>query len=349
MAEDIKNKQREPFWDFVKGVAILLMLLGHSIQFGQGLDYFQSYACFDSYIFKCIYGFHMPLFMLVSGFLFYNSIQKRNLFELVKNLFFRIVVPLLSFSIISFIILKHNGISSLNLIPLIKSTIHHFLSSLWFLWAVLYSSLLLGVSNKLKIDRIWIQTVMVAALYCIPDYLNTCNFKFMYPYFLFGYFVKKNNLLQVIRGKELITGIFSIGIYLLLITLFYTSDTYIYTTQIYIFKGDGVSFHLYNDALRLIVGFLGIAGCISLLKYMYDKAALNQTYYVLTDLGRKSLGIYCFQDLIVSYIPKITPPNTTPMLTLFITFVGLLIISYSLTKICNSNKILNSVFLGGRN
>ena len=69
------------FLNFLKGLAIFLMIWGHCIQIciPQGMDYFENT------VFKIIYSFHMPLFMLISGYLFYYSSQKRNLSELLKH------------------------------------------------------------------------------------------------------------------------------------------------------------------------------------------------------------------------------------------------------------------------
>lgn len=91
----------------------------------------------------------------------------------------------------------------------------------------------------------------------------------------------------------------------------FTSDTLIYTTQVYLFKGDGVLMHLYNDLLRLAVGFFGVLGCVSLTKYCLEKRGCGTIVQALSKLGIKSLGIYCFQDLVVKYIPQITPPYYT--------------------------------------
>ena len=57
------------------------MLWGHSIQYScmDQFDFFENSA------FKFIYSFHMPLFMLISGYLFYYSCQKRTLWELLTH------------------------------------------------------------------------------------------------------------------------------------------------------------------------------------------------------------------------------------------------------------------------
>lgn len=48
--------------DVLKGIATLAVLLGHAIQRGLIVGYE------NNIIFKIIYSFHMPLFILLSGF-----------------------------------------------------------------------------------------------------------------------------------------------------------------------------------------------------------------------------------------------------------------------------------------
>lgn len=58
MAE--KAKTRNEYLDFLKGLAIILVVTGHCIQI--------SYINFDeNVIFKVIYSFHMPFFMFLAG------------------------------------------------------------------------------------------------------------------------------------------------------------------------------------------------------------------------------------------------------------------------------------------
>lgn len=53
--------------DSLKGVLIILVVLGHAIQ-----ETLKD-GCFDNHLWNCIYSFHMPAFMAVSGFLSYRG------------------------------------------------------------------------------------------------------------------------------------------------------------------------------------------------------------------------------------------------------------------------------------
>lgn len=55
-----RNKERDLLLDFAKGVAIILVVLGHTFQ-GQTEKFDESYG------FRFIYSFHMPLFAFLAG------------------------------------------------------------------------------------------------------------------------------------------------------------------------------------------------------------------------------------------------------------------------------------------
>lgn len=76
MAEYVK---RDGYLDFLKGLAVVLVVVGHCIQFGQGEAILQGGTFFDDWAFGSIYSFDMPLFVLISGWLFGDSIERHGL------------------------------------------------------------------------------------------------------------------------------------------------------------------------------------------------------------------------------------------------------------------------------
>ena len=65
----MQEEKREIFIDIAKGIAILLMIIGHVIK--------------NFYAIRFIFSFHMPLFIITSGYFF----KDRKLKEEVKILF----------------------------------------------------------------------------------------------------------------------------------------------------------------------------------------------------------------------------------------------------------------------
>ena len=68
-----RNTERIKSLDVSKGIAIFLMLYGHCIQYCSN----NEFDFHDDSVSRFIGSINMPLFMLISGYLFYFSCQKR--------------------------------------------------------------------------------------------------------------------------------------------------------------------------------------------------------------------------------------------------------------------------------
>lgn len=90
---------REKDIDLLRGGAVILVLWGHAIQYmSQGkLDFYENI------VFRFIYGFHMALFMTISGYLFWYSNQKYEFLPLMRKTFRNILHPLIVWSTVSFL------------------------------------------------------------------------------------------------------------------------------------------------------------------------------------------------------------------------------------------------------
>lgn len=81
------KKERLNYLDIIKGVGILLVILGHIYEN-------------NNYIHIWIYSFHMPLFYFVSGITFKTE-KYTNIINLLKNKFKYLGVPYVVFNIIN--------------------------------------------------------------------------------------------------------------------------------------------------------------------------------------------------------------------------------------------------------
>ena len=71
-----KTKNRELLPDILRGFAIVLVVLGHCIQEGSGEQFKLDTMYFNDKVYQFIYSFHMPLFMLISGYFAWDSMEK---------------------------------------------------------------------------------------------------------------------------------------------------------------------------------------------------------------------------------------------------------------------------------
>ena len=189
------GKKRNDYIDIVKGIAIVLVVIGHCIQFGSGKAYFLEGDYFSNPVFKFIYSFHMPLFMLVSGYLFYYSIN-RDVWSIIKSKFIGIILPLISWHTLYQFICIING-DHISFRVFFLSYFH----TLWFLRALFYSCLLILFVNRLFKDNIIAYVIIFVAMLFIPDYRLPAIFVFTIPYFYLGYLFNKTKGIQIGRAS----------------------------------------------------------------------------------------------------------------------------------------------------
>lgn len=92
------SKSRNIYFDILKGIAIILVAYGHVLQtFNSNWE--------SSIIGKTIYAFHMPLFMLISGYFFYPSVKKTDYNHFIKKRFIHLYLPSLMWGLFSCFIL----------------------------------------------------------------------------------------------------------------------------------------------------------------------------------------------------------------------------------------------------
>ena len=146
MINDKEN--RVEFIDVAKGIAIILMIIGHVVL--NGIER------------NIIFSFHMPLFIIVSGFLFHEKPIKQE----IKNLFFKLFLPT-TILIISVFFLKNvsefgfwdtlsNCLKVITVCWSHKWKIDYSFDNtgvLWFIYALIIVRLLFLLNKKIAKDN----------------------------------------------------------------------------------------------------------------------------------------------------------------------------------------------------
>lgn len=293
-----ENKERM-FINILRGVAIFLMIWQHCVQhcIPDGIDFFENY------IVKFICSFHMPLFMLISGYLFYASLNKREFKEIINHR----VKSLLHVAVVGgiFIWLLTDMILNIALKGyhiLVGGKWLSSITSLWFIWSVLVSTLIVSFAYK-KVNKAWLRILCLIfgvfiVLFFPAGELNL----YMYPYFLIGFFYAKHRekfnsiIFKVI--KHLMIPIF------IVLFLFYEKRHYIYTSGIFCI---GYSFWEFVEInlFRWLIGLVGSIAVIDICKLVFDLFMRKRTTMPkknpLAYLGEKSLQMYVLQSIIVTF------------------------------------------------
>lgn len=355
--------KRNKYIDLFRGVCISLVVLGHCIQYGMGTEYSENGLYYSNTIFKIIYSFHMPAFMLISGFLFAYSTRRKTFTDLVKTKVKTLIIPLLLWLTAEFIVVQ---ISTGNIfrVSLIESGKKYVLfcleNRLWFLWAVFYCSMIVAVVELIGGDnkriQIWIYVLIGCVSIILPNYFSSDLYKYMYPYFLVGYFFSnwkgRTALLEQYAVSNTIRRCFfcaNLALFTVLI-IFFDKGKYIYTTGITVHGANVVEAvqQLQINMYRWTIGFIGTA-MLAQVVYLFFKSKVSWLNNIFIELGKCSMGIYIISGfcntILSTYIDEITDfvPLVIGMETLMV-----LGVSYLLTKSIQKIRLLNICLLGGR-
>ena len=170
------QKSRLALVDVVRGLAILLVVFGHSIV-SSDTNYLSNFS------FNIIYSFHMPLFFTVSGYLL--KVPKDRL-KWIKNKAIYLLVPHIVINLIAYFIptcALANGSNSY-LSWLEKAFLYN--QGEWFLWTLFCALCIMTLKGK------WL--VIVTALvvfYPGPDILGIQSLQWFLPFVLIGRTIAK--------------------------------------------------------------------------------------------------------------------------------------------------------------
>jgi len=291
--------------DIAKGIAIWLVIWGHTIQY----CYAGNMAFYENPVFRFIYGFHMPFFMIISGYLFWKSCKRTDFNGIVKKQFVNIAYPLFVW----------NGIDGICMLLYKRMEIHSFvdivrllyasLKGLWFLWSVLIISVLAAFVHfhfSNKIERLIGYIAGFIILMILPGKIEPCKTMniWMYPYFMTGFFwagMEGHSIKEKIKECNLKYG--AIVLYPVLLHYFHAKD-YIYTSGINpINSAYGFVEQIQIDVYRWIVGYIGIVFMIVILCGLFRKVNVSKILYILFGkLGQITLQIYVMQRLLLEEI-----------------------------------------------
>lgn len=258
--------KREDWIDAVRGLAIYLVVLGHCIQYATPNNY--DYNANE--LFTLIYSFHMPLFMCVSGYLFFGTLERYDLLHTLLSKLKGIMVPCAVWGLVTYIVdILCNGSQDISLWGYINYTIY----SNWFLWAVFYCSLAGMVIYYVFKGNILAYIIFVLVNFLTPVFFNLDGAKRMLPFFLMGMLANKYGLREKLGERGYMAAIGIIYVLSMLITPL---------------------------RIEIITGTFG-SGLICGIFYCLCK---KYKMSLLRKLGKVSIGIYLLSGIIFWFLIK---------------------------------------------
>ena len=347
------NKRNQNI-DVCKGILIILVVFGHSLQYGFGPDYLQSQAFYNDLVFRAIYAFHMPLFMLISGYYFFYS-NKKDYSLILQTKLKSIGIPFFFYCTFEFILTMWLSPETIN--NAYTRYINYLRYNMWFLSSVLFNMIVIATishaigNNKRKLSTIILFLLFILSFIVPDDLLFSRNHTFMFGFFLLGYYLNTNGFQLSKNGKVKINKILVLSILFAFAVCYFRHDIFVYTTGVCIIT-DGVfnEKQLFVDILRIMIGIIGCFWMLSICSLFnrFDHFILKK----LMHYGRISLGIYGFQTILYFLIKFIMEKYSINFphyyyIPIIITLVVLLL-SELILRLCARNKVTKLMFLGGR-
>ncbi len=294
IVSNIKLNNRNLYIDFVRGCAMLLVLLHHC----------------GSPFRNIILLFHMPLFFILSGYTYYlidNKFYEGNILSYVKNRFKKIIIPYFVFEFINALIyiaiqvFKHN-IKAISLSSMLYSIItciniesyYGITLRLWFFPCIFISSILLFIT--LKYANTPIKKVLSFVIFLVLSYVTSNLIVVRLPFtidismlataymligFLGGFLIDKYKLNEKVLLDLLIAGL-AIVICAIL-CYFYDSKMLMYENQ-------------YGDFfVSILVGLFGSISFIIIINYFYKLMLIilfKYIQYFVIWFSQNSLAIF---------------------------------------------------------
>jgi fucose 4-O-acetylase-like acetyltransferase len=184
--------KRIPWFDNIKGVLIFLVVFGHLIEVYRGLEGNETVK----YLYDIIYFFHMPLFIMISGYLF-----RPNKLERILQLLGIFIIWQLLNGIISKFIQEQTFVS---LTP--ESRIFSIFDPYWTLWyllGIIVWSIITPYILKLRYPLImsFLLAILITYTENVTSWFSLRKLVNFYPYFLIGYFLADKKILLALANK----------------------------------------------------------------------------------------------------------------------------------------------------
>ena len=290
------EKKRVDWVDCAKGIAILLVLVGHTI--------------YKPLIRGTIFAFHMPVFFMLSAYTFRASNSWKEIGQKIKKSFKSLVIPAITvffmFRLAMYLIYDYNGFGFKTIICNIKNCIvavfwsagYHFyigdwyiedFGALWFLIVLFSVKAIFDILNyKLGIKKSGIVCIILTVIGWFLGYKGiwlpfSFDITMTVSIFLwFGYVLKYRNISDKINVK------FIVSVVLFLSMLMFS----------YIISGTYLELAVRKYPLFPFCHIIAVIGSLCLIYFcniidgIKDKALAGKIYGWMCNIGRYSMYLY---------------------------------------------------------
>lgn len=310
--------------DTLKGFAIFTVVLGHCVTDSMASNTYQEYKFIMKLLYDFIYSFHMPLFFVISGYLFYLTKSSSKFKE--KALDYFIVYVFWSFLIwfSKYVAGGHvnNPVTFYDLFAILW----HPILVLWYLYVLIVFYIIFSLIN-----------------------FKTITLKHMILLGLISFIIKfVPTDIGILKNCLYYAFFFVLGGYLYLNKIEIPKSLVAFSIMVCISNCINYSFYPIQISIELIIlkGFIIANAATYILFYFFPKVNFFSNSSILKLLGKYSLQIYVIHCFITGGLRiafKIVGINNFFLYFISGTLLGI-IIPIIIAKVCEKNYILNIPF-----
>lgn len=325
--------------DFLKGFAIILVVLGHVVQYGH-----PNYN--ENIVYKLIYSFHMPLFMFLSGWVMNYSLKKDFVLSVfMKKRFIQLMVPFITWAILGSLYRSLSSKTIIDISSFIHSFTAHFLRpehGLWYCWVLFFACMIHGIIYRLTKNGgtgVLIVVALVLLVLPLPNIFGLHNLQKLLVFYTAGYVINKNKYSSSTTCNVIGAVLWSISVFI----VFIRGHRFIFDENLIVARYE---FLLIN---RLVLTL--IAGTWIYVLFVVAKR-IKQTDHIEM-LGRYSMDLYVLQGfptVLVTKMQHLIASSIIMDVVFTLVYAGILIMGlFFFSKyVIRKNKHLSLLLLGSR-
>ena len=324
--------------DSLKGWLIILVVMGHAIQWVLGKEVDESHT------WNLIYSFHMSAFMAVSGWLTYRPRQKSaGVGKVLVRRANQLLVPFFCWTIL-FIVIK-----GWNLLGSLWQFIYKPDDLFWFLWVLFFIHLLFillqRLSDALHLPPTIPLVVTALVLPLVIGFFRTDNFGihfivFYLMFFVLGYLTHQYGILQI-HNKAVLVALAFVWLLLAWHWRMHALPSWVPTVS---FLPESIAQYAYRAVTAVIANVVILNAAPFLLS---GSSRLNAR---ISLLGQWSLGVYVAHlTLLTLYgrpVLRFLPSSTPYCLRVLVLFALAFTLSVLIVFLLKQNKYTARLFLG---